>query len=599
MTENVTKTQLTATATTSENLPVRMADFETLSAALDYAAQGECGINFYGSKAELETVLSYADLAAEAKKLATHFLSHDDLERGDRICIIADMTPDFIKLFFACQYAGLMAVPLPAVSGLGSRDGYEGQLERIIRTSQAKMAIGTEKSMDSLTKAAETSDLLLVGTLADIENMPSAPADLAPLRADENSHIQFSSGSTRKPLGIMISQDALMANARSVALHGLQFRDNDRVASWLPFYHDMGLIGFLIIPLTCQMSIDYLKTDGFARRPLSWLQIISDNKCTMAYSPSFGYELCSRRAKRQQNIDLDLSSWRVAGIGGEMVQPEILEDFTETFRSSNFSEKAFVPSYGLAEMTLAFSFAPLDTGLETDRINKEKLVEDHLAEATKDAKFSRDFALCGQALPGYKIEIRDHNGTVLPDRTIGTIFIHGPSMMSGYDLNPEETDKVIGADGWLNTGDMGYMKDGDIVITGRHKDLLIINGRNIWPQDLEWQVEQELDLLNSRDTAAFAVTTDKGSDEAVMLAHCRSQDPETQTQLRKDIQAIIFRTAGIHCKIMLLQPGTLPYTTSGKLSRALARKNYCSKQYTDVQQDNTAGDQSGRKAASV
>jgi len=571
------------TLTTTDNFEIRMADFKTLSDALDYAAQSECGLNFYDSRAALTHVLTYSDLRKKAKNLAKHLLSHPNIYRGDRISIVAEMSPEFVTLFFACQYAGLFAVPLPAVSGLGSRDGYESQLTRIIETSNAKMALGSAKVQDSLIKATSDLNVPLIGTIDDITSIPNTGPDLHPLKDHEQSHIQFSSGSTRKPLGIQISQKALMANARAVALDGLKFRPHDRVASWLPFYHDMGLIGFLIIPLCCQMSIDYLQTDGFARRPLGWLKIISDNRCTMAYSPSFGYELCSRRMKRQKDLDLDLSCWRVAGIGGEMVQPEVLEEFSDIFSGHGFAAKAFVPSYGLAEMTLAFSFAPLDTGIQIDRVEKESLLDHNLANHTNDEDNSRDFALCGIPLKNHDLEIRDDSGNVLPERQVGSVVISGPSLMSGYDLNEEETNRVLLLNGWLDTGDKGYMIDGNLVITGRTKDLLIINGRNIWPQDLEWQVEQEIDILNSRDTAAFAVTSDKGKDEAVILAHCRTHDKNARKKLRKDIQAIIFRTSGIHCKVMLLAPGSLPFTTSGKLSRNQARLNYIKGRYTDIE----------------
>lgn len=581
---------LSPTPTLSKDNPQRIADFDTLSDALDYAAQGETGINFYSSRGELEHVLPYAQLRSHARDFARKLLGMG-LKRGERIGLVAHMGPEFIELFFACQYAGLKAVPLPAVSGLGGREGYEGQLYRILKKSKSKMAIGPENAQSSLKNATRDLDLMLTGTADDIRTAKASQLNLEPLKKDEISHIQFSSGSTRHPLGVVISQSALMANAYSIANDGLKVTSGDRVASWLPFYHDMGLIGFMIVPVTTQMSIDYIQTDGFARRPLLWLSIISQNKCTMAFSPTFGYELCTRRAKRQSDIDLDLSSWRAAGIGGEMIQAETMTEFSKTFAAYGFKPEAFVPSYGLAEATLAFSFTPLNTGVQTDWVERDALIDEQLAKSiTPDESMSaeelenyREFALCGVPLPGYTMEIRDEDGKVLGDREIGSVFIKGPSLMDKYDKDKEATKAVLNDDrSWLNTGDMGYTIDGSLVVTGRAKDLIIVNGRNIWPQDLEWHVEDEIADLKPRDTAAFAIDDGDKGEKAMMLIQCRSQDPETQERIISEAQAAIFQNAGIPCQIVLIPPGSLPFTTSGKLSRNRARKNYLKGRLRDI-----------------
>ena len=575
-------------------------DFDTLSEALDYAAQGQTGINFYSARRGLEAAYTYQDIRKIARNQARKLLALG-LEREDRVGIIADMTIDFVTLFMACQYAGLLAVPLPVVTGLGGRQEYESQLRRVITTSKAKVALGPEASLKSLNTAAGDLDLNLVGTVDDLEKGQSYDGDLVPLNKEEPSHIQFSSGSTRHPLGVLISQKSMMANAQAVALHGLEFNKYDRVASWLPFYHDMGLIGFLLIPMTSQMSIDYQHTDGFARRPLSWLKMISDNKCTITYSPTFGYEICSRRAARAAGMELDLSCLRVAGIGGEMVQPEVLAEFADIFSPHGFDPKAFVPSYGMAEATLALSFSPLGQGVMEDAVRRDSLIDDAVAEKkavngssaaahrNKDSgdviplnKDVRVFAKCGKALPGYDIEIRDDNGDILPDRQIGTIFVKGPSLMTCYDKNPEATREVLSEDGWLNTGDMGYMIDNTLVITGRSKDLIIINGRNIWPQDLEWQVEESVDAVKSRATAAFSVESDHGKEEAVILVQCRTQKPEEQLEIKQKVKAVIFRNSGIDCRVVLIPTGSLPFTTSGKLSRSKAKKDYLKGAYEEM-----------------
>jgi len=645
------------------DLPFRTADFDSLPEALDYAARGETGINFYNGRGRLERSLTYGELRAHAVDIARRMMALG-LPRGARVALTADMAPEFVIGFFACQYAGLQAVPLPVPTGLGGRQGYEEQLTRVLRSSQARVIVAPDPLLGHLHRAAADLPVDLITTLTGLGERSASEAPLVPLRHDEASHVQYSSGSTRHPLGIVIDQAALMANARSVARHGLALTPGDRAASWLPFYHDMGLIGFMLIPITSQVTIDYMHTDGFARRPLQWLRLISENRCTLAFSPTFGYELCVRRAASVNNLDLDLSSWRVAGIGGELIRPETLNEFATTFGPFGFDSRAFLPSYGLAEATLAFSFGTLNTGLTIDRVRRDALVGRGIAEpaptrvnghgpvngkasaagrggngaaahdemnghafgngvgyghakggsnghaysngqahkgangtgngnghgtvavptdGAPDPAEERDFAICGRPLPGYAVQIRDKTGQVLPDRRIGRVFIAAPSLMTGYDRAPEATRHAFADPGWLDTGDMGYMIDGSLVITGRQKDLIIVNGRNIWPQDLEWHAEQNVDELRSRDSAAFSVESADGKEVPVILVQCRLQDPEARTVLRDAVHAAIFRNAGIDCRVVLIPPRSLPFTTSGKLSRARAKQAYLAGAFEDGQ----------------
>lgn len=566
------------TPSSNDSLPLIRGDFATLAETLDYAARGQTGLNFYDAKGNLALSLTYFELRDKSRIMAQHLIGLG-LERGDRVGVIASMSPEFVIAFFACQYAGMLSVPLPVVTGLGGRTGYQAQLKRVLSSSGAKIALGLTEHLEDLHQATEGLSLHLVGLNDDVLKAPSAhEAMLNPLDASEDSHIQYSSGSTRNPMGVCISQNALMANAQSVAKHGLQMRAGDRCASWLPFYHDMGLIGFFLIPITCQMSIDLLNTDSFARRPMLWLEIISRNRCTLSFSPTFGYEVCSRRAAKRTGMNLDLSCWRVAGIGGEMVQPEIMQDFVATFADFGFKAEAFVPSYGLAEITLAFSFTPLDKGVFIDTIDKNALIEQGIASpASQDADKSstRQFAGCGLPLPGYAMQIMDESGKSLPERHVGGVYIKGPSLMNGYyGQEHDESERPIDEEGWLKTGDMGYISEGQLVITGRQKDLIIINGRNIWPQDIEWYAESQIEELRTRDTAAFAVEDSHGKEHAVLLVHCRLTDPKARNNLRHNIHAAIYRNNGIDCKIVMIPAGSLPFTTSGKLSRAKAKQAY-------------------------
>lgn len=568
---------------------MRLADFSSLTEALEYAALTGEGLNFFNSRGHCENSVTYANIVSRAQNLACRLLNMG-LIRGDSVGIVADTHPDFVTMFFACQYAGLLAIPLPAITGPGARQGYEMQLHNILKTSEARLVTGPDSFAPYLKAAAENTSVETITSAATLMEKPVGEPGLQPLQPDEISHIQYSSGSTHYPKGIEITQAAVMANARAIAADALKFTRSDRVASWLPFYHDMGLVGCLLVPVTCQLTTDYLPTDGFARRPLQWLKMIAANHCTISFSPTFGYEICSRRALRSDSLDIDLSNWRVAGIGGDMIQDDVFREFARVFEPYGFKPECLVPSYGLAEATLAFSFAPLGTGVRTDLIDKDVLRDEHFAKSvvngSVEATNSRAFVSCGKPMPGYNVDIRDEDGRSLTERHVGCVFLKGPSLMRAYYKNDRETSLRFDEGGWLNTGDMGYVVNGELYITGRQKDLIIINGRNIWPQDLEWTVESSVDALRSRDTVAFSVEDPQGREIPVVMVHCRSRNNEDRKALRQQVHDVLIRNTGLDCKVELVPPGTLPFTSSGKLSRAAAKKGYLNGEYQlDVRAD--------------
>jgi fatty-acyl-CoA synthase len=567
---------LRPTPTRSLHLRQRIGGFPSLAKALDYAANGETGYNFYSGRGELIKSLPYADLRSLAE-IAARRLTSLGLKRGERVALLADTTPDFITLFFGCQYAGLIPVPLPLPTGLGARQGYVKQLQRQIAGAEARAVFASEEMSAYLEAAVEGMEMLFTGTPQALADVPESMRPLRPLGEGDLSYLQYSSGSTRFPLGVAVPMRALMNNAGQNARSGLEVGPEDRSVSWLPLYHDMGLVGFVVSPLVVQCSVDLLPSQEFARRPLVWLELMSRNRSTISYSPSFGYEICVRRAERASDLSLDLSSWRAAGIGGDMIRPEVLARFSETFARHGFRRTAFVASYGLAENTLAVSFAPLGRGIETDQVDRRRLAEDKVAQPARDGSDSRAFAVCGKPLPDHALEVRGADGRPLPDRRVGRIFIKGPSMMAGYFNQPEATRQVITEDGWLDTGDMGYMIAGSVVVTGRSKDLIIVNGRNIWPQDIEWAVEQ-LSGLRSGDVAAFSVD-DAAGESVVVLVQCRTADPAEIEALIADVKGVVNRTAAIDCIVVPVPPRSLPLTSSGKLSRSKAKQSYIAGQY--------------------
>jgi fatty-acyl-CoA synthase len=553
-------------------IPLRLAGFSTLGEALDYAATGDTGINFYSARKGLEDSLPYSELRQRALDLGKRLLGCG-LKPGDRVAMVAESDADFVTLFFACQYSGLLPAPLPLPVAFGGREGYIEHIRRIVGVCRAKAMFCPDNLSDWIEAAAEPLDLCWGGSVSDFLAENSKMGELPVIDPEGLSYLQFSSGTTRFPLGVEITHKAFMANATAISRDGLRVFDGDRSCSWLPFYHDMGLVGFLLVPVVTQMSNDILPTRDFARRPLMWLSMISDNRCSLAFSPSFGFDLCTRRAAKAKLDHLDLSCWRAAGIGGDMIRVGVLERFVERFAPVGFDSGVLTPSYGMAETTLAISFAPLGQGVRYDTVDLNRLDSERKAVLVDPARDvpKREFVLCGPVLPGHEMEIRNTDGKVLGECEVGRIYVSGPSLMTEYFGNAGETACVLTDDGWLDTGDLGYFHDSQIVITGRAKDLILINGRNIWPQDLEWSAETGIEGLRAGDVAAFSID-DGGHEEVILLIQTRISDTERRAELRGQIESLINADYGLPTTVVAVPPHSLPQTSSGKLSRSKARK---------------------------
>ena len=562
---------LKRTPTSNRALPQISADFPSLAEGLDYAARGSTGLNFYASRGALDAVLTYAELRRLALATARKLMS-SALQRLDRVAIVAETGADFVVTFFACQYAGLVPCPVPYSMYIGGKDAYEARIAGMLRAAHANAIITPAANLDSIIASAKLAEVTHVFTHDEVNALPESIARLQGFAADDVAYIQYSSGSTSAPKGVLISQRAILANAKGILCDGMKIKPDDRGFSWLPLYHDMGLVGCCLAPMLAQISMDYLATTAFARRPALWLKLMSENRSTISYSPTFGYELAARRINGEA-VALDLSAWRIAGIGGDMVRADVLSTFAGTLDVAQFNATAFMPSYGMAESTLAVSFSDVDSPVRVDRVDRKLVHNSNLAVPCDDDAEARSFVICGKPISGHRVEVRNENGKILVDRQIGRIFVIGASLMSNYFNDKHSTDEAIGLDGFLDTGDMGYMLEGEIVITGRAKDLILHNGRNIWPQDIEWSAEQLPDL-KSGEVAAFAVEGSDGDDEVVVLVECRSSELAKQEALLRDVAKLVHQSAGVDCTIVLVQPRSLPFTSSGKLSRSGARQKY-------------------------
>lgn len=579
------------TPTICELQALRLADFDTLTEALEYAASGSKGFNFYNAKGGLRSVLPYQALRQNAL-VAAQRLSGLGLARGERVALIADTTPEFVELFFACRYAGLVPFAMPIPVNLGSHAVYVQQIRGILHGSKASVALSSADYINFLREASEgVQGLQWIGTPGELGELPALDVTPEPNHPDDIAYLQFTSGSTRAPRGVIITERALMSNLQGIVRSGLEIQPNDRCASWLPFYHDMGLVGMMMAPMASQVSVDYLATRDFAVRPLQWLKLISRNRSTVAFSQPFGLKLCTLRVRESDLEGLDLSCWRAAGVGAEMIRPETLRNFAEKFASAGFNASAFLPCYGLAESTLAVTFSKIGEGFKSLQIDAAMLVERKMAVRLQaDGRKFNEFVNCGRAIPGHTVKVIDDEGQELSDLKLGSVLVSGGSIMTGYFNNPEDTQRTLQPGPWLDTGDLGFLFEGDLFVTGRRIDVIIVNGRNIRAQDIEELAEQQPEV-RAREASAFGVTDANDSTTIVLVIECRLTSVPDRQSLINRLQRIVYMAFGVNCLVELVPPHTLPRTSSGKLSRFAARQGFIQRtNMTDYQLSVESGD---------
>jgi fatty-acyl-CoA synthase len=557
---------------TDDTLPRRFADFDTVGEALDYAAQGVRGLNFHDPRGVLVRAYPFRELREDALAAARRLIA-EGVGPRDRIALVAETGPEFAALFFGAVYAGAWPVPLPLPTSFGGRDSYIDQLS-VQLNSADPTHLFYPAELESMAGAAAEAAGVKGLDWETFAARPAPRADLPKADPDEIAYLQYSSGSTRFPHGVAVTHRGLLNNLAAHSI-GMEVVEGDRCVSWLPWYHDMGLVGCLLSPMANQVSTDYLKTEDFARRPLAWLDLISRNRgTTLSYSPTFGYDICARRVSSQTNVAerFDLSRWRVAGNGADMIRPDVMQAFVDAFHEAGFNAKNFLPSYGLAEATLAVSIMPPGEGIVVELVEETTLAGDGKVHRDRPQRY-RAIVNCGRPARGMEVEIREDDGTPLPDRQIGRVWCRGTSVMVGYFRDEEATRACMDAGKWLDTGDMGYMSGGYLYIVGRAKDMIIINGKNHWPQDIEWAVEQ-LPGFKAGDIAAFSITTPGGEETPAVLVQCRTSDADERSRLREAIRDRVRAITGMNCVVELVPPRTLPRTSSGKLSRAKARSLY-------------------------
>src|SRR5262249_4487550 len=376
-------------------------------------------------------------------------------------------------------------------------------------------------------------DILTVDTLATLPESAAPPPKISPY---DTLFLQFTSGSTAEPKGVVVTHESLVANVKAIILDGLQAeRGKDIAVSWLPLYHDMGLIGFVLAPLIIRIPIVFIPTMEFVRRPTLWMDVISRHRGTLTFAPNFAFARVTKRTGDKDLARWDLSCLRVVGCGAEPIHAGTMQAFVDKFGRAGMRPEAMLPCYGMAEATLAMTFVGLDDRIKVDVIDADLCHEHQRAVPARNGAHALGLVSCGAAFPGHEIGVFDEDGRRLPERRIGEIRYRGPSVAAGYYENLEATRKAFLPDGWLCTGDLGYLADGEIYISGRRKDILIVHGRNYYPQGIEWQVE-EVDGIRKGNVVAFSVPGE-GSEEVVVVAETTEADPAMRLALGQRVKS--------------------------------------------------------------
>ncbi len=568
----------TATASTSAPAPVvptaadgpRPTDLPTLLDSLDWhlaTHPDRPHLRLLDDARPVE--LTYAELHDQALAVA-HGLHGRGAQPGDAIALMLPTGRDYFVSFLGVLLAGCTAVPIYPPDR-PSRIGEHLQRQRhILDNAHASILITVPegRSLATLMRAHVTTlrHVCTADELAEVDGTDPLPR----AGPDDVALVQYTSGSTGAPKGVVLSHRDLVVNIDAMA-QVIQAAPDDVFVSWLPLYHDMGLIGAWLGSLHVGMRLISMPPQDFLVRPASWLQAITDHGGTLAASPNFGYELCLRRVTDEQLATLDLSTWRLAFNGAEAVGPDTLRRFAERFGPVGLRPQALAPVYGLAEAAVGLAFPPVGRPPIIDRISRDRLPRGGVAEPVlPDAAGSDvlELAACGQPLPGYAIRVVDRTGRAVSDRTQGRIQFTGPSATRGYLRNDEATRALRDGD-WLDTGDLGYLADGDIVITGRVKDLIIRAGRNLHPQELE-QVIGTVDGVRAGCVAAFGVgDAERGTERLVVVAETRETDPAAREAIRgRILDAAVAVVETPPDEIVLVGPGAVPKTSSGKLRRA-------------------------------
>jgi acyl-CoA synthetase (AMP-forming)/AMP-acid ligase II len=521
--------------------------------------------------------LTYKELHLQVLKIAATLQSLNAV--GERALLLYQPGLDFITAFFGCLYAGVIAVPAYPPR----RNRNLSRLQAIAQDAQAKILLTSTSVLSSLQTTSEKEGLNLsqLNWIATDDLSSDVAQAWQPQELDSNTiaFLQYTSGSTGNPKGVMVSHNNLLAN--SAIIHKLfGHTPNSQGLIWLPPYHDMGLIGGILQPLYGGFPVALMASVDFLQKPIRWLQAISDYKATTSGGPNFAYDLCISKVSSEQLTDIDLSSWEVAFTGAEPVRAETLEKFVATFAPYGFRKEAFYPCYGMAETTLIVSGGEKKSLPVTRTIAASALEQNRIVSVNQSGVDSRTIVGCGQIPIEHQVVIvHPETLTMCNPEQVGEIWVAGSSVAQGYWNQVEETEKTFHAylpDGqgpFLRTGDLGFLQDGELFFTGRIKDVIIIRGQNHYPQDIELTVENSHPSLRLGCGAAFSIDF-KGSEQLVIIHEVERnylRKLNVQEVVENMRQAVVAQHGLDISAAVLVKTGSIPKTSSGKIRRQTCR----------------------------
>jgi len=530
--------------------------YATLVEMLHAAAQSDLGLVFVNRK-EQDQEVPFARIRQQALSVAAELVRRG-VRKGDRVALVLPTSPEFVQCFFGVLCAGAIPVPLYPPLRLGKLDEFHSRTTAMLKAVDAAMVVTDERIRRFLGVAvANSAPVLGCVTASSLGGPISYAVEVA---AEDVAVIQFSSGTTNDPKPVALTHANLLSNLAT--LEHYIAADGARPVvgvTWLPLYHDMGLIGNLLSAFYVQGKLVLLPPELFVAVPGAWLRAISRHRGTITAAPNFAFGLCRKRIRDDELEGVDLSSWSICLNGAEAVSAAAQRRFSERFGRWGFRADSFTPCYGMAEASLAVTFKTVGTSFTTLGVDGDKLAWEGVVEPG-----GKEIVSAGPPLPGMGVEIRDDHGIALPPGRVGHIFVSGPSIMAGYFGRPDLTDQAL-RDGWLHTGDRGFIHDGELYVCGRQKDIVIVRGANHAPEEFEAALDG---LPGVRIGCAVAVGFVPPGDDDEALAMLVETTSDATPGLAQDIASRVQQHTGIlPAQVELLAPGTLPRTSSGKLRR--------------------------------
>jgi len=555
------------------------ASLRTLADVLRWQAEADPGrVHMFLQEADgRERSITFGELRVRALAVAAG-LHARGLRRGDAVGLMLRTEEDFFFAFFGTLLAGGVPVPMYPPARLDRLEEYAQRHAGMLQNAEARVLI-TFRQAERVAGALAVRVASLDGvTVVERLARPGAEAPRIRLAPEEPALVQYTSGSTGEPKGVLLSHANVLANIRAIG-RGIAIAPEDVAVSWLPLYHDMGLIGSWLAALFFGIPIVILSPLSFLSRPARWLWALHAHRGTLSAAPNFAFELCVRKVSDEEIRGLDLSAWRAAFNGAEPVSPETMERFTRRFAPHGFRAEAMCPVYGLAESAAALTVPPLTRGPWVERVARKPFERSREARlASPDDASPLRFVSCGRALPEHEVRIVDAEGRPARERVEGRVQFRGPSVTAGYLRNQEATRTVL-QDGWMDSGDLGYLAEGELFITGRRKDLIIKGGRNLYPQEVE-EVIGDIPGIRKGCVAAFGVAeTETGTERLIVVAESRQTTPQTRERLQTAAIERVVDVLGIPPDAVVISaPGSVRKTSSGKVRRSATREAYLSGQ---------------------